>query len=142
MVHIKEFRIGNLLMVDQILQSICAISLKENSLTANTFIGYLKEDEILYVSTASERVEPALLNDEILKRFGFVFDDYFKLWQKKKMGFGTGVELELDRDYTALDFAHRPIIKEMKHLHRLQNLYYTLRDKELAEQLQPEKEIK
>jgi hypothetical protein len=131
MIDIKAFRIGNALLVDGVPQTLRAISVNNNDPSAASMAGYLLEEVICYVPVTSDRIQPVLLADEVLECYGFVFDNYFKLWQKKRPGIGTGSEIELDRDYTVLDFGYRPVVKEVKHLHTLQNLYYALQGKEL-----------
>ncbi|HZH01881.1 MAG TPA: hypothetical protein VEY32_12405, partial [Flavisolibacter sp.] len=44
---------------------------------------------------------------------------------------GSGMEMELDIDYNAVDFLRRPILKDVKSIHSLQNLYFALLEKEL-----------
>jgi hypothetical protein len=39
--------------------------------------------------------------------------------------------MELDPDFWVLDFSHRRIGVEIKSLHQLQNLYFSLKGKEL-----------
>jgi hypothetical protein len=74
---------------------------------------------------------PVPITPEVLKKYGFAFHDYFKLWQKNKMISGTGPDMELDRDFWVLNFSHQRIGVELKSLHQLQNLYFFLKGKEL-----------
>ena len=37
-----------------------------------------------------------------------------------------GTEMDIDPDYTLIDFMRRPIVKNIASLHQLQNLYYML----------------
>ena len=71
------------------------------------------------------------ITDELIKSCGFNYHTYFKFWQKNKTVSGTGPDMELDRDYWVLDFSHQRIGVELKALHQLQNLYFSLKNKEL-----------
>jgi hypothetical protein len=74
---------------------------------------------------------PVAITPEVLKKCGFIFHDYFKLWQKNKTLTGKGQDMELDLDYWVLDFSHQRIGVALKSLHQLQNLYFSLKGKEL-----------
>lgn len=74
---------------------------------------------------------PIPIDPELLAQFGFQFHTHFKIWQRNKPLAGTGPEMELDQDFWVLDFSHHRIGVEIKHLHQLQNLYYSLKGKEL-----------
>lgn len=49
-----------------------------------------------------------------------------------KSASGNGMEMELDQDYYVVDFLRRPLLKDVKSMHGLQNLYYALLGKELV----------
>lgn len=131
MIHIKELRIGNIVVIDDLVQSVRAICLNTDEQSADPSVGYMMEGAIHYTASNQDGLQGMPITNEVLERSGFQFDSYFKLWQKMKPIEGTGVDMELDRDYTALDFSHHPILKGIKHLHHLQNLYYALKQKEL-----------
>lgn len=76
-----------------------------------------------------EMVEPVPLTDDILKECGFVYHDYFKIWQLVTTGIRS--EIDIDRDYDVIDFMRRPIIKKLASLHQLQNAYFMLKGREL-----------
>jgi hypothetical protein len=80
-------------------------------------------------------LQPVKITNERLQECGFVLQRYFKLWQKARAISGSGMEMELDIDYNAVDFLRRPILKDVKSIHSLQNLYFALLNKEL--ELQP-----
>jgi hypothetical protein len=71
------------------------------------------------------------LNDVILKKCGFNFQDYFKLWQKKQALPLTGYLLEMDQDYNVKDFGHRDMHVRLTTLHQLQNLLCDLKRVEI-----------
>ena len=79
------------------------------------------------------------LNEVILKKCGFSFQDYFKIWQKVQVLPKTGYLLEMDKDYNVKDFSQRYIGVQLTALHQLQNLLYHLKgveiDFELVENL-------
>lgn len=80
---------------------------------------------------AADGFTPIALNEEILKKCGFNFLDYFKLWQKMQVLPKTGYLLEMDQDYDVRDFGHRYIGVRLKFLHQLQNLFFELKGIEL-----------
>lgn len=84
------------------------------------------------IDSYSKKFLPIPITPVILKKYGFAFHDYFKLWQKNKVLSSTGPDMELDRDFWVLNFSHQRIGVELKSLHQLQNLYYFLKGKELA----------
>jgi hypothetical protein len=71
------------------------------------------------------------LNEVILKKCGFNFQDYFKLWQKKQALPLTGYLLEMDQDYNVKDFGHRDMHVRLTTLHQLQNLLCDLKRVEI-----------
>jgi hypothetical protein len=71
------------------------------------------------------------LNEVILKKCGFNFQDYFKLWQKLQVLPMTGYLLEMDEDYNVKDFAHRDMHVRLTTLHQLQNLLFHLKGVEI-----------
>ena len=124
-------RLGNYFLADGLLQSLSAISATPNEAQENPMIGYYSNNQLVYLPAGSSQLLPIPMSDEILKKCGFRFDTYFKLWQKMKTKLGTGVDMELNREYSALDFSHRPILKKIEYLHHLQNLYYVLKRNDL-----------
>ena len=141
MIQSKELRIGNYVAIDGLLQVVSEIRMQENDTATEPLVGYLVEHTIQYAPLQDGGVQGVVLTDEVLKRCGFQFDTYFKLWKKMKQIQGTGVDMELDRDYSALDFSHRPILKDIQHLHHLQNLYYALKRNELPIDMMPNQKI-
>ncbi len=81
---------------------------------------------------AANAYRPIPIDNELLEQFGFRFHPHFKIWQRNRPLAGTGPEMELDRDFWVLDFSHHRVGVQIKHLHQLQNLYYSLKGKELT----------
>jgi hypothetical protein len=92
----------------------------------------MSEKGVCYLHSNNNYLQPVPLTHEVLMNCGFKFEPYFKLWQKLKGIHGTGIDMEITIDFTVLDFSHRPISKEVKHLHHLQNLFYALKRTELT----------
>jgi hypothetical protein len=92
---------------------------------------YFKVNKGADIDDYANDFQPIPVTSEVLAKCGFAFHDYFKLWQKNKELAGTGPEMELDRDFWVLDFSHHRIGVEIKGLHQLQNLYFSLKGKEL-----------
>jgi hypothetical protein len=94
---------------------------------------FTSDTEESHEQAASEhsfgQIEPVPLTDDVLKQCGFVYHDYFKFWQL--ITTGTRSEMDIDRDYDVIDFMRKPIIKNLASLHQLQNVYFTLKGREL-----------
>ena len=131
MIPFSELRIGNYVLVNTIVRKIAMVS----SITGKTqlpSVGYYVGEHLQSIGCDSKYLQAVPLTDNVLAESGFLFDSYFHLWQKAKPVCGTGMEMELDRDYNVVDFLRRPLLKEVKSLHGLQNLYYALQGKELT----------
>ena len=128
MINILEFRIGNYVLVDNIARKICVINNHPQPAQASS-IGYQVEEGLEHEVVSSSRVTAVPITDELLTNFGFTFQPHFKLWRHTRPV--RSYSIELDKDYSALDFAHRPIVKNMQHLHSLQNLFFTVQGEEL-----------
>lgn len=131
MLQISELRIGNYFLADGMPQTLSAISVMQNNQFKSALIGFYVDNKLQHIPADSEQLQPMPITDDILEKCGFKFDNYFKRWQKNKKVFGSGVDMELDSDYTALDFSGRPVLKEIQHVHQLQNLYYALKRVEM-----------
>lgn len=130
MINVKEFRIGNFLLADQSIQRVCLIN-NDTGPEANPGIGYEFEGDCRYEDQCSPKLAAVPLSDALLQLLGFRFHPYFKLWQRTRLD--GSYSIELDHDYTALDFSHRPIVKNIKYLHILQNLFFIVQGEELVE---------
>lgn len=128
MINILEFRIGNYVLVDNIARKVSVINNNPN-LVQTPSIGYKVDEKLEQEATSSSRLAAVPITDQLLTDFGFTFQPHFKLWQHTRPE--SSYSIELDKDYSALDFAHRPIVKNMQYLHNLQNLFFTVQGNEL-----------
>jgi hypothetical protein len=124
MISCNELRLGNLVLVDKNLQQVSMITGKA-VFTTDAEEGH----EQTTSEHSSDEIEAVPLTDEVLKQCGFVYHDYFKFWQL--ITTGTRSEMNIDSDYDVIDFMHKPIIKNLASLHQLQNVYFTLKGREL-----------
>jgi hypothetical protein len=124
MISCNELRLGNRLLIDKNLQQVSMITG-----TAVFTIDAEEGHEPAASEHSSDQIEPVPLTDEVLKQCGFVYHDYFKLWQLVTTG--TRSEMDIDSDYDVIDFMHKPIIKNLASLHQLQNVYFMLKGREL-----------
>lgn len=129
MISCYELRIGNYVLVNENLQMISAI----NRTTASTLeVGKINKQVVSEYDL--DKIEPVLLTDDIIKQCGFVFHDYFKFWQLITTGIRS--EMNLSPDYEVIDFMRKPILKKLTSLHKLQNIYFLLKGRELQFHLQ------
>lgn len=129
MISCYELRIGNYVLVNENLQMISAI----NRTTASTLeVGKINKQVVSEYDL--DNIEPVLLTDDIIKQCGFVFHDYFKFWQLITTGIRS--EMNLSPDYEVIDFMRKPILKKLTSLHKLQNIYFLLKGRELQFHLQ------
>ncbi len=131
MISHNELRIGNYILIDDVLHEICLIN-NDSSTVDTSFIGYKNEGNTSNVSCVSTRVKPVPLTDDILKQCGFIYRDYYKFWQKVEGVDGKRSEMDIDTDYILIDFMRRPVVKSIASLHQLQNLYFSLNGKEVG----------
>ncbi|RYY88590.1 MAG: hypothetical protein EOO15_08510 [Chitinophagaceae bacterium] len=129
MIAIRELRIGNHVLVDN---QICTVTLlnEDAAFADGPCVGFEGPFGQGFRKTDDTALEAVQLTDALLDRLAYVFHPYFKLWQHPQTK--GAYSMELDRDHTALDFGHRPIVKEIKTLHQLQNLYFLLSGEELV----------
>lgn len=130
MIPITELRIGNYVLINNVVRRIAMISSFKDIVHIPS-IGYYVGEDIKYIACEEKQLQPVAITNNLLERCGFVFDPYFKLWQKSKEVPGTGMEMELDKEYSVVDFLRRPLLKEMKNMHSLQNIFYALKGKDL-----------
>jgi hypothetical protein len=126
MINTQELRIGNYIFVDNILRKVCSI---KNDAPIPS-IGFESNNSYEYETASSERLTAVPISNELLIQLGFTFHSYHKTWQHEKPK--KTVTIELDKDYTAVDFARRTLVKDVHYLHLLQNLYYSVQQKELT----------
>ena len=130
MITLKELRIGNYVLIHGAVQQVLMIS-SFADLIHTPSIGYKTGGDIQYIDCKDDEVEPIALTDKRMQEGGFLFHDYFKFWQRLDETPGKTMDMELDRDFTAMDFGRRPILKNIKNVHELQNLYFALKGREL-----------
>jgi hypothetical protein len=70
------------------------------------------------------------MSEAVLQQCHFTYQQYFKFWQLISID-GGHTEMDIDSDYTIIDFMRRPMVKNIASLHQLQNIYYMLFNKEL-----------
>jgi hypothetical protein len=75
-------------------------------------------------------VQPVPMSTAILEQCHFIYHSYYKFWQLISSE-GSRSEMNIDSDYTLIDFTRRPIVKHISSLHQLQNIHYMLFNKEL-----------
>ena len=125
MISCNELRLGNRLLVDKNLQQV--------SMITGTAVFTIDADEG-HEQTASEhsydQIEPVPLTDDVLKQCGFIYHDYFKFWQLVTTGIRS--EMDMNNDYDVIDFSRRPILRKVRFLHQLQNVYFMLKGRELV----------
>lgn len=129
MINTNELRIGNYIFVDNIIRKICSIK-NEVSDEQTPSIGFESNHRCEYESASSERLTAVPISNELLLQLGFTFNNYHKTWQHERPK--KTVTIELDKDYTALDFSHRTLVKHVQYLHLLQNLFYSMQQQELT----------
>ncbi|HEX2606002.1 MAG TPA: hypothetical protein VHK91_01440 [Flavisolibacter sp.] len=132
MIQSHELRIGNHVTVNGERGAVVMINEK-----AVTLIKSSEEGLDEGTTYDLESIGPVPLTDDILKACGFIYHEYFKYWQLIS---GTGParsEMDIDRDYDVIDFLRRPIIKKVNSLHHLQNIFFTLKGKELVPDQEP-----
>ena len=130
MIPFNELRIGNYVLVNNVVRKIAMVSSIDDSMNTPS-VGYYLGEDLEYMDCNNSHLQPLPLSNELLADSGFLFHDYFHLWQKSRVGAVSGMEMELDQDFNVVDFLRRPILKEVKSMHGLQNLYFALLGKEL-----------
>lgn len=125
MISSQELRIGNYVMTGEKMQQIVLID-HVSSTAAVTLPGSTTATTFPLAS-----IRPVLMTNEILEQCGFLYHDYFKFWQLIESSEGFHSEMDIDRDYTVIDFMRKPIVKKLSALHQLQNIHYLLKGKEL-----------
>jgi len=127
MINTQELRIGNYIFVDNILRKVCCIKNDDAQIPS---IGFENNNSCEYETANSERLTAVPISDELLIQLGFTFHSYHKTWQHEKPK--KTITIELDKDFTAVDFAHRTLLKDVHYIHLLQNLFYSVQQRELT----------
>jgi len=129
MINVQDFKIGNYIQFRQQLRRITMLN-SDPGFADAPFIGFLTEAGPEYCSCGDAELLPVPLTDHLLTKLGYSFNAYYRLWQHPKVP--NTFTLELDADYRGVDFAHRPVVPQIRSLHTLQNLYYVLSGEELV----------
>ena len=125
-IGVKDLRIGN--------------CVKFNDVSCGHRDGILKTIDLLAVSYNSSWVDPIVLTEEWLLKAGFVNDSDYGNWHiahldiYKKQGGLVGIHNETKKVYWyfAADDDYYSWVKELEHVHQLQNLFFALTGKELT----------
>jgi hypothetical protein len=102
----QELRIGNYIMVNDVIQQVCELPLPENCTDENT--------------------KPIKINKQWLLRFGFTFSKWDNLYYKKK----HEIFLYSIGDTEFFPFGGQESVC-INHVHELQNLFFALTNEEL-----------
>jgi translation elongation factor P/translation initiation factor 5A len=129
MIPCHDLRTGNIVLVNNRLRKVNMISnsetLTDQSLVGVQSIGYTENENY-----PVEEIQPVPMSTAILEQCHFTYHSYFKFWQLISSE-GSRSEMDIDSDYTLIDFMRRPIVKHISSLHQLQNIHYMLFNKEL-----------
>lgn len=128
MIQSNELRTGNYILVDNEMKRVCSIK-SENSNAHTSFIGFEHNNSCEYENASSDRLGAVPISDLILIGLGFTFHDYHKTWQHLKPS--RTATIELNREFSAVDFSHRELVKNVQYLHLLQNLFFSIQKEEL-----------
>src|SRR5689334_395227 len=128
MINIEQIRIGNYIFVDNIIRKIGCFK-TEGTLLQKQFVGFRQENQYCYEDCNSEILQFIPLTEQLLNDFGFSYHSYFHLWQRSRPS--RSYSIELDNDFAALDFMHRPIVQKLQYVHTMQNLFYFIQGIEL-----------
>lgn len=128
MINTQELRIGSYILIDNSIRQVSSIK-NDGNATQVPHIGFENNNKLEYEAANSERLAAVPISDKLLKELGFTFDDYHKTWQHEKPKRTTTIEL--NNEYSALDFSHRTLVKHLQYLHLLQNLFFSIQQKEL-----------
>ena len=129
MLSYQEVRVGNYALLNNEIKMITLVN-NHDGYAELPRIGFLCQEDS-FRSYQCENVEPITLTDDILKQCGFVFHPYLQFWQLISFDSGIRTEMDIDQDYNLVDFLRRPIVKKIKYLHQLQNIYFALKGSEI-----------
>ena len=128
MINTQELRVGSYILVDDTIRKVCCIK-NDTSAAQLPHVGYETNHSCEYEAASSERIAAVPISNELLKALGFTFHSYHKTWQHERPK--KTFTLELNAEYSAVDFAHRTLVKHIQYLHLLQNLFYSVQQQEL-----------
>jgi hypothetical protein len=125
MIPSNELRIGNYVLSEGNIERLSMI----NNRTSAVEVEESETNEKTGLTLFS--IQPVPLTDAVLQQCDFVYHDYFKFWQLINGKAENRSEMDIDRDYSIIDFMRRPVVKKLTSLHQLQNIYFLLKGKEL-----------
>ncbi|MGE5520232.1 MAG: hypothetical protein ACM3VS_09930 [Candidatus Dadabacteria bacterium] len=131
MISCNELRVGNYVMVND---DIHIISMINNNDTFSSSTVFIKKDGLessANASCKSSNLQPIPLTDKLLEECFFKFHRHFKFWQLITINDEKQSEMDIDVDYSVIDFMRRPVVKRITSLHQLQNIYFALKGNEL-----------
>jgi hypothetical protein len=130
MIQANELRIGDIVLRAKLLQKAYTLpnEWEYDQITVS-------HNDITACVLKPESFKPIPLTPEILEKCGFVYDDVFEKW----FIYLNKHELDIDRltfrkyeGFICFDgIDKRTILKQVKYLHQLQNLYFALTGEEL-----------
>jgi hypothetical protein len=121
MIDVKDFRIGNLILIDE---KPCRINLLNNDqgFSETPCIGYSSKDDNGYERCSSNRIQPLPVTQEWINRFQSGMNDHLKIATRSFDPADVSIHL---------DFSDKPFLRSIKYIHSLQNLYFVLAGEEL-----------
>lgn len=122
--EIKDLRIGNLLYYNNEEKEIASINLDSTIRFKDKEKGCIGCFKIYL-----DLIKPIPITEEWLLKFGFKYNNPTYEWYDKSAVFFIQV------NYLGFDLIakfHNQVIREIKYVHELQNLYFALTEKELA----------
>jgi hypothetical protein len=128
MIPCNELRIGNYFLLDGQLHR---VSMLNGTRHGDTMVGYEDESDQHPHTCTPAQLQPVPLDETLLQQAGFRYHPYFQFWQRVTNESGVLSEMDIDSDYNVIDFMRRPIVKGISSLHQLQNIFYSLKGKEL-----------
>lgn len=128
MIQSSELRTGNYILVDNEMKKVCSIK-SEDGKAETSFIGFENNNSCEYENASSDRLRAVPISDSILTRLGFTFHSYHKTWQHLKPKRTSTIEI--NQEFSAVDFSHRELVKNVQYLHLLQNLFFSIQKEEL-----------
>lgn len=128
MIPCNELRIGNYFLLDGRLHRVSMLNSAQNGGGA---VGYQDDGDATPHTCTPAQAQPVPLNEELLQQAGFRYHPYFGFWQRIEQGPDGLSEMDIDPNFNVIDFMRRPLVKGISSLHQLQNIFYTLKGKEL-----------
>ena len=123
MFRIEELKLGNYLLAENAIRKVGGIYIGSSEPGGKRSEAAGNHQEA-YTWMLSEKLRFLPLTEELLAGLGFSFHTHFKLWQRLRPA--KSYCIELDSDFVALDFMHRPICGPVQYVHTLQNLFYSI----------------